>query len=56
MKERPIQIWVHPKYKRVLKKKAAEKDMNIIELTKKLAEELDFEERRKNERRSLFRI
>ena len=36
-----VRIWVHPKFKKKLKKEAVEREMSIIELTERLAEDVD---------------
>ena len=32
-------MWVHPSFKKTIKKKAVDKDTNVIEFTKNLAED-----------------
>lgn len=51
---RPVQMWVDPCFKKKLKKDAADKDMSVLQLTKRLGQdghelprEMDKRERKK---------
>lgn len=37
MTRKKRQLWIHPEFAKELKKRAAEEDINIIDLTEKLA-------------------
>lgn len=52
MKDKQVRMWVDPEFKKLMKIRAAQEDMKIRDLTKKLAEEMD----RKNEKRFKFKI
>ncbi len=34
-----VRVWVHPKFKRKLKREAADRDLTVVKLTEELAED-----------------
>ena len=57
MERKKQRLWVDPKFKRILKKEAADKEVSILDLTKSAAEKNElsfFEEAKPRKRRSIF--
>lgn len=42
MKDKPVQLWVHPKFKQLIKLEALKSNSDIVKFTEKIAEENHF--------------
>ena len=51
-----VRLWVHPDFKRKIKKEATEKDLSVLRYTQSLADSNNEFMRGLNERKKRFRI